>query len=84
MSAKAETTPFEMPAMDVDIYLTPAELVLSLSDPELMSNRAAETGERVWVVSVPESNHFQLITPTLRSEGPPQGQLGARAWDGDS
>lgn len=57
-------SPAQMPPIDAAIYLHPAEMMLSLGDPEVMTRRARTTGERVTVQPVAESNHFQLITPS--------------------
>lgn len=56
-------SPAEMPAIDAAIFLNPAGMMLSLGDPEVMTRRAQSTGEQVIVQPVPNSNHFQLITP---------------------
>lgn len=52
-----------MPPIEAAIFLNPAELMLSLGDPDIMPRRAQVTGERVTSRPVPDSNHFQLITP---------------------
>lgn len=59
----AQASPLLMPPFQADIYLNPAGMMFQVGDPEVMARRAAETGETVVVNPVPESNHFQLITP---------------------
>jgi acetyl esterase/lipase len=57
-------SPAEMPRIDAAIFLNPAGMMLSLGQPEVMTTRAQTTGEAVAVHPVPNSNHFQLITPS--------------------
>lgn len=56
-------SPADMPPLDGAIFLNPAGMMLSLGDPQVMTRRAQSTGEQVIVRPVPNSNHFQLITP---------------------
>lgn len=56
-------SPAEMPPFDAAIFLVPAGMMLSLGDPEVMIQRAQSIGEQVIVRPVPDSDHFQLITP---------------------
>lgn len=62
-----EVSPAEMPPIQAGIFLNPAGMVLSFGDPETMARRAQATGERVVVRPVPDSDHFQLITPEHES-----------------
>lgn len=57
-------SPAEMPPIDARIFLNPAGMMLSLGQPDAMTARAQTTGEEVTVRPVPNSNHFQLISPT--------------------
>jgi acetyl esterase/lipase len=57
-------SPAEMPPIDAAIYLNPAGMMLSLGDPDVMVRRARITGEQIMVQPAPESDHFQLITPS--------------------
>lgn len=57
-------SPGEMPPFEAAILLNPSGMMLGLGKPEVMAQRARTTGERVTVRPVPNSNHFQLITPS--------------------
>jgi hypothetical protein len=59
----AQGSPAEMPPLDATIYLNPAGMMIQPGKVDGMTGRMAETGETVVVRPVPESNHFQLITP---------------------
>jgi acetyl esterase/lipase len=58
-----DASPIEMPWLGVPVYLNPAAMILGLSDPDILTRRAYQTGEIVTVVPVTNSDHFQLITP---------------------
>lgn len=60
----AQASPAQMPAMAPEIFLTPGGMMLAMGDQDVMTRRARRTGERVHVVPVPDSDHFQLITPS--------------------
>ena len=57
-------SPAAMPPIEAAIFLNPGGMMLSLGDPDVMSRRAQDTGEQVTVRRVPNSDHFQLITPS--------------------
>lgn len=56
-------SPAQMPSIDAAIFLNPAGLMYVPDRPDAMTARAASTGEAVTVRPVPDSNHFQLISP---------------------
>jgi pimeloyl-ACP methyl ester carboxylesterase len=58
-----QASPAQMPPIDAEIFLNPAGMMLELGDPEAPVRRVRTTRGRVTVRPVPESNHFQLITP---------------------
>ena len=66
----AQASPAQMPPMEAALYLTPAQMMIQLGDPDVMTRRAESTGEEVYVVRVPESDHFQLLVPGLEQFQP--------------
>jgi hypothetical protein len=59
-----DASPAVMPPFEAAIFLNPSGMMLGLGGPEVMAQRARTTGERVTVRPVPNSDHFQLITPS--------------------
>lgn len=58
-----QASPARMPRIQATLYQNPAALMLDRGDPDILSRRARETGERVVVHPVRESDHMQLIDP---------------------
>jgi len=56
-------SPVDMPTIDAEIVLLPASMMTAYGGHSAMEARADDYGERLTIRPVPESNHFQLITP---------------------
>jgi hypothetical protein len=52
-----------MPTIDAEIVLLPAGMMANFGGHRAMEERVADYGERLTIRQVPESDHFQLITP---------------------
>jgi len=57
-------SPAQMAPFAAPIYLNPAAMMIAESDgSDPLSARSGRTGEKILVRPVPDSDHFQLITP---------------------
>lgn len=58
-----QASPVDLPALDLEVFVLPAGMMEAFGGHVAIQARAADRGERVRIRPVPDSDHFQLITP---------------------